>query len=225
MKKHRLILLIPILLLSLACNGVTNLFSPRVEVIVAPVSSARWDSVSLQQAGAILSTRMKTGLKGRFSLQVVNDSQISIGLYDPNDMDALKTMVTEIGAVDFVASAHPVEVGTEIDHSLQIIMTDADVSTSMAQPDISGSGYMIAIGFTKDGASKLAAYSKNNIRHSLAIVRDNKVISSPYINSEIQGSQALIQGNFNEAEARQLAAILASHRLPFALQIISVISK
>ncbi len=225
MKKHRLIWLIPILLLGLACNGVTNLFSPRVEVIVAPDPSSSWDSASLQQAGNILSTRMKAGLKGRFSLQVVNDSQISIGLVDPNDVDALKIMVTEIGAIDFVDSPHPVEVGTEIDHSLPIIMTDADVSTSMAQPDISGSGYMIAIGFTPEGASKLAAYSKNNIGHTLAIVRDGRVISSPYINAEIQGSQALIQGNFTEEGARQLAAILASHRLPFALQIISVTTK
>lgn len=224
MNKNYLAWIIAVLV-SLSISSVARIFAPAVEIVVAPAASAKWDASSLQQASEILTRRMQINLKGRYTVRIINQSQFSVALYDTNDLGLFQKIAVEIGAIGFVDSLEPFPMGAEVDPSLRVILTEADVSSAKVEAGFSGTGYIIAITLTPDGAQKLADYSKNNIGHYLVIVRDGIAISSPSMASEITGDQAVIEGNFTEDSANELASVLFGHRLPFALKIISVKSR
>lgn len=225
MKKRHLVLLIPLLLLNLSCSLISGFVSPGVIVRLAPDTTSAPDSATLQKASQILKARMAANLKGKFVLQIQNNSELLAVLYDPNELEIFTQIATKIGEVDFIDSVTPYTKGDAIDVTTQnIILTEMDVSTVAVVPGSqagTSDAYVISIMFTTDGAKKLDLYTKNNVGHYLVIVQDGIVITSPAVNSEIDKGSAIIQGKFTQADANDLASILKTHRMPFKLKIIT----
>lgn len=65
---------------------------------------------------------------------------------------------------------------------------------------------------TPEGASRLAAVTRDNIGRRLAILVDGKVISAPVIRAEIKGGAGEISGSFTPAKAKMVAAAIVQGR-------------
>ncbi len=216
---RRWLLMMPLVIATLACATVTSLFAPAMTITLSPAETAQWNSDSLVQARQIIQSRLSNaGLKGRFDTSIVNGKQISVALYNAEDLEITKTLTTEVGAIEFIDSTVPYEEGSSFDKQTQPIFTENDISTVLVTKGFAES-YQIDVALTPDGAQKLASYTQNNVGHYLLIVKDGTVISSPVVNSAITGGQAVIQGSFTQETANALAAQLKSKQLPFQLVI------
>ncbi len=69
---------------------------------------------------------------------------------------------------------------------------------------------------TRDGASRFARVTGENVGKQLAIVLDNRVVSAPVINSQIS-DRGIIQGGFTVKQASDLALVLRSGALPASI--------
>ncbi|MBQ2519293.1 MAG: protein translocase subunit SecDF [Bacteroidaceae bacterium] len=72
-----------------------------------------------------------------------------------------------------------------------------------------------------DGARRLAALTKANLKRSVAIVLDDNVYSAPTVQSEITGGRSEITGNFTVETTRDLANVLKSGKMPAPAKIVS----
>lgn len=72
-------------------------------------------------------------------------------------------------------------------------LTGADIAQVKSGKDSSGNP-VIEITFTKAGAAKMTALSKDHVQKPMAIVIGGKVISAPTIRDPITSDQAVIQG-------------------------------
>jgi preprotein translocase subunit SecD len=214
---RRWLLFLPFVLVILGCVTVTSLFIPAATVTLSPAQTAQWNQDSLAQARQIIQNRLgNAGLKGRFEVSIINGKQILVTLYRTEDLDIVKQMTTQIGAVEFVDSKTPYPEGSKFDQQVQPVFTESDIETVLVMKSNLGA-YEISVALTPEGAQKLASYSQNNVGHYLLIVKDGLVISSPVINSPITAGQAVIQGSFSQESTNVLAAQLMSKRLPFQL--------
>lgn len=214
---------LPFLLLaaSLACSSATKFLPPTATILAAPAESATWDAASLQQASEIIAARLKEKAAGQFDVQVTGGNRISVTLVDAKDLPVAQKAVTEVGAVTFVDTQQVYFVGQEIGFKEQVILTQADIHTALAQEVQSGQ-YEVSFALNPDGTRKMADYTRGNIGHFLAIVRDGRVVSCPRINGEILGGQGIISGKFTRQEAEELAALLSHPPLPFAFVVVEV---
>jgi preprotein translocase subunit SecD len=220
-KLRQLLLLVTLLGLSLACVTLTNLFSPAVEIILSPKESAGWDAKTLEQASQIINTRLLENLKGRYNVRVIENSQISVALFNVADLETAKRLATETSAIIFVDSEKSYPAGYELGNLGKIILSQKDIKTATAISD-QFKGYQINFVLTSDGAKKMMEYSSNNVGHYLVIARDGLVITSPMINSAIPDGQGVITGKYSLQEAKELASILMSQPLPLSLAVTEV---
>lgn len=221
-KLRQLFLLVFLLGLSLACVSLTRAFLPAAEIIISPRESTGWDAKSLEQASQIINARLKENLKGRYDVKVIGSSQISVGLYNADDLEIAKRLATKTGTIIFVDSLEGYPEGYELGDQGKIILNQQDMKTAKASPDQSGSSYQIDFVLTPDGAKKLMEYSSDNIGHYLVIVQDGIVITSPIIQNHITDGQGVITGKYSLQEATELAAILMSQPLPFPLVVTEI---
>lgn len=102
-------------------------------------------------------------------------------------------------------------------------ITGAMIKDAQARPGDGGSGgWMVALEFTSDGASRFEEVTANNIKRRFAIVLDGIVQSAPVIQTKIAGGHAVITmgaGALEEqaASAKRLEAILRAGELPAPL--------
>ncbi|MFT3879559.1 MAG: hypothetical protein QM703_07860 [Gemmatales bacterium] len=75
----------------------------------------------------------------------------------------------------------------------------------------SANEYMVQVAFTKEGARKMTALSKEHLHKPLAILIDGKVVSAPVIASELSNG-CVIAGNFKKEEAERIAKQLSAQR-------------
>ncbi|MDD5503973.1 MAG: protein translocase subunit SecD [Candidatus Omnitrophica bacterium] len=78
---------------------------------------------------------------------------------------------------------------------------------------------VVSINFTKDGASKFANVTGENVGKRLAIVLDGNIKSAPVIRERIPSGDGVIQGRFTPEEANDLAIILRAGALPAPVSI------
>ena len=219
--KWRLFLPCLLLAASLACSAVAMYLPPAVTILAAPVESATWDAASLQQASEIVAARLKEKAAGKFFVKVTGENQISVALYDANDLAVAQKLITEAGVVIFVDTKEVYPTGDEIKSTEKVILTQADVRTAKAQKS-QFDQYEVSFTLNVAGTKKLADYTRENVGHFLAIARDGRVVSCPRINGEILGGEGIISGIFHQQEAEELAALLTHPPLPFPLVVVKV---
>jgi preprotein translocase subunit SecD len=214
-------LLIILLGLSLACVTLTNGFVPAIEIFVSPQESSDANAKNLEQANQIIQARLKENLKGRYSVKVLDNRQISVTLSNANDLETAKRLATEPGAITFVDSTKSYEAGSKLGNAGKIILTQQDMKAATVIPDQFES-YQIDFVLTPDGTQKMMAYTSNNVGHYLVIVRDGTVITSPMVNSAITDGQGVIAGKYSLQEAHELVSLLLSQPLPIQLVVAEV---
>ncbi len=104
-----------------------------------------------------------------------------------------------------------------------IIEKEASISGDLlvdANPTYFEGKPAVSFRFNKEGKSKFAKLTSENIGRVFAIVLDNKVITAPRINSAINQGSGVISGNFTTQEATDLALLLRAGALPAPLEII-----
>jgi preprotein translocase subunit SecD len=222
MKYRGLLLLCLLLLSSMACVTFTAAFRPAAEIILAPQESTNWDAKTLEQASSVIDARLKESLVGRYEVKVVGDSQISVALYNKDDVETAKKLATEIGSILFIDSAKSYPEDSKLSETGKIILSQKEIKTTNVIPNQIDSGYMVAFSLTDDGTQKFLEYTAYNIGHYLLIVRDDVVIVSPRVNSAISDGKGVIYGKFTQQDAKELASILSAQPLPISLTIIDV---
>lgn len=118
-----------------------------------------------------------------------------------------------------VASATLTSTATLTETIWHTVLTGADLEDALVTTDQVGK-YQVSLSFTKDGATKFAAFTGDHIDDILAISLDKVVITVPSINNKIDDGQAVITGSFTYEEANQLAVQLRYGSLPVPLKIV-----
>lgn len=224
--KRQLFLLLLLLATSLACAAVGKYLPPPVTILAAPAESAKWDAAGLQKASEIIDERLKGKVAGKYVIKITKDNQISIELYNAQDLDVAQKAVSGQGVILFIDSLDAYSVGDEvkIDDKTKIILTQADIQSADVSPSQVDDQYQISFTLNPTGTTKLDEYTSKseNIGHFLAIVRDGIVVSCPRVNGEISGGKGVITGAFTQQEAEELASQLTHPPLPFPLIVAKV---
>jgi len=153
------------------------------------------------------------------------------GVKDPQKAIEIigKTAMLEFKLVNEKADLEKIPDGFEAldkkDGGRLIVKSTAELSgasLSNARVEIGGSYNLpyISLEFTKEGASKFAAVTGENINKQLAIVLDGIIQSAPVIKSRIPDGKAIIEGMFSMDEAKYLAIVLRAGALPAPVKII-----
>lgn len=100
-------------------------------------------------------------------------------------------------------------------------LTGKQLKRAQAQPnqDPQNPGYVVALEFNAEGATKFELITRNNLGKPVAMTLDDQIISAPTVNAIISDGNAIITGNFTSQEARQLAIELNAGALPVPLNI------
>ena len=100
-------------------------------------------------------------------------------------------------------------------------LTGKELKRAQAQPsqDPASPGYVVALEFNQEGATKFEEITRNNLGKPVAMTLDDEIISAPIVNAIISDGNAIITGNFTSQEARQLAIELNAGALPAPLKI------
>jgi preprotein translocase subunit SecD len=224
--KRQLFLLLLLLSTSLACAAVGKYLPPQVTILAAPAESVKWDAASLQKAGEIIDERLKEKVTGKYAVKTTEKNQISVELYNAQDLDIAQKVITEPGAILFIDSLDVYSVGAEakIDEKTKIILTQEDIQSADVSPSQVGDQYQISFTLNSAGTKNLADYTgeSENIGHFLAILRDGIVVSCPRVYGEIAGGKGVITGAFTQQEAEELAALMTHPPLPFQLIVTKV---
>ena len=83
-----------------------------------------------------------------------------------------------------------------------------DAAASMSQ-QVGAPGWGVSFRLSREGGSRFAELTRQNIGRALAILVDGKVLSAPNISSEIS-TEGVITGRFTDKEAKELALMLKS---------------
>jgi preprotein translocase subunit SecD len=224
--KRQFFLLLLLLVTSLACAAVGKYLPPQVTILAAPAELATWDAASLQKASEVIDERLKEKAAGKYAVKIAKNNQISIELYNAQDLDIAQKSITEPGVILFIDSLDVYSVGEEakVDDKTEIVLTKADIQSTNVSPSQVDDQYQISFTLNPVGTNKLADYTGkgDNIGHFLAILRDGIVVSCPRVNGEIAGGKGVITGAFTQQEAEELASQLTHPPLPFQLVIVKV---
>lgn len=224
--KRQLFLLLLLLTTSLACAAIGKYLPPQVTILAAPAESTTWDAAGLQKASEMIDERLKEKVTGKYAVKVTEKNQISVELYNAQDLDIAQKLITEPGTILFIDSLDVYSVGAEakIDDKTKIILTQADIQSADVSPSQVGDQYQIFFALNPAGTAKLDEYTRQseNIGHFLAILRDDIVVSCPRVYGEIAGGKGVITGAFTQQEAEELASLMTRPPLPFQLVIAKV---
>lgn len=100
------------------------------------------------------------------------------------------------------------------------LLSGSDVSKAEALPDQENGNYLVSLTFSKDGTTKFATATKNNINKAISIYMDDKLVSSPTVQNEITDGRAVINtpgSGMPIDEAKTLTNKINAGSLPFAL--------
>lgn len=105
----------------------------------------------------------------------------------------------------------------------KIVIQGTEVKKAKAEIAQDGSGYVVGLELTPEGATKFAEATGRLIGKPIAIFMDEELISAPTVNDKITGGNAIITlGGANtsekQAEAVELAGLIQSGSLPFKLE-------
>ena len=75
----------------------------------------------------------------------------------------------------------------------------------------------VGFSLTRDGATRFAQLTGENVGRNLAIVLDGRVQSAPQIENRIDGGEGYIRGRFTSQEAADLALLLRAGALPASM--------
>ena len=100
----------------------------------------------------------------------------------------------------------------EIKEAGSVVLEGTDVADAEGgayqESSTSSQKYAVSLTLTKDGKTKFAEATKNNVGKQIAIVYDGQVLSAPNVNEEISGGQAQITGMQSTEEAQNLASYI-----------------
>ena len=99
-------------------------------------------------------------------------------------------------------------------------VTDARVEFNGTSRSGASGNPSVSMSMGKDGATKWARITRDNIGRQVAIVLDGLVYSAPVVQNEITGGSSSITGDFDVQEAEDLANVLKSGKLPAPATII-----
>lgn len=86
----------------------------------------------------------------------------------------------------------------------EIVVTNADVVQARVVPGNGGSDFSITVGFTREGAVKMAQATASHLNRPLAILINGQVVTAPTLRDPISDS-AVIYGNFTSSDAAAIA--------------------
>ena len=172
------------------------------------------------------------------SVQIGDDSKITVELQGADDFDPISRALTERGFVELLDGGDsPPPTDTVVITELggppadrpqpdgpkvwTVVVTSDDMDTSKiaAQLDSTTNIPQVAFTLTESGAKKFADFTANNLNKFMPVVLDKKVISLPMIMGAIPGGSGVITGISLE-EARTLAAQMKSGALPVNLKLL-----
>ena len=84
----------------------------------------------------------------------------------------------------------------------ETIVTNEDILRSTVVS--SGTGFGVAVTFTRAGADKMQRATAAHLNAPLALLVDGEVIAAPTLRSPI-GAEAIVSGNYTRAEAERIA--------------------
>lgn len=110
----------------------------------------------------------------------------------------------------------------EIKQSGSVVLEGTEVDSAeggaIQEQKTSSKQYVVSLTLTKEGKTKFAKATKENVGKQIAIVYDNQILSAPNVNEEIAGGKAQITGMSSLEEAQNLASYIRIGSLSLELE-------
>lgn len=128
------------------------------------------------------------------------DDRINVEIPGVSDANKILEELGKPGSLEFQdESGNVVLDGSDI----------ADAQGAISEDSVTGARkYVVSLTLTKDGATKFAEATEENLNKKIAIVYDGETISAPVVQSVISDGKAEISGQSSIEEANELAAII-----------------
>lgn len=92
---------------------------------------------------------------------------------------------------------------------------------AMTDSNTGASEYVVSLQMTKEGTTKFAEATSENLNKNIAILYDDTIVSNPVVNSVISDGNAVIEGQTSMKEAEDLASTIRIGSLSLDLEKIS----
>lgn len=198
--------------------GIVNLIDQGIDlkggyyvVLEAEVKNDSEAAANVDDAVTILRTRLdsKGYTEATITTQDIGTAnpKIRIEIPEVKNADEILKYIGSTGELSFQ------------DESGKVYLTGDDVDSCKAAYDSQNSGYVVALQFTTEGATKFYEATSALVNKTLYIYLGDDVISQPTVSAAISGGSAQIDGFADYDAADAVASVIESGKLPLKFSI------
>lgn len=145
----------------------------------------------------------------------VYDTSIRVEVPDVDDPERLFSLIGRPSKLEFKEYN-----STDNGASNETLMTGDEISATGVQYDSSTGYYVVALEFTRTGATRFAEITGNLTGKQLAIFINSEFVIAPSVSSSITGGSASISGNYSYDDAYNLAVQIQAGSFPLVLNMV-----